>query len=117
MEKEKLELYTDYLICNSGFATATGLSAMLEGDMSHDQLTRYLSAREYTSKDLWAKVKVTVRQIEQEDGCLIIDDTIQEKSWTDENEIMCWHYDRSQKISCSVSGNIRRRACRARLGS
>jgi len=93
MEKEKLELYTDYLICNSGFATATGLSAMLEGDMSHDQLTRYLSAREYTSKDLWGEVKMTVRQIEQEEGCLIFDDTIQEKAWTDENEIMCWHYD------------------------
>jgi hypothetical protein len=93
MEKEKLELYTDYLICNSGFATATGLSSMLEGDISHDQLTRYLSAREYTSKDLWCEVKMTVRQIEQEDGCLIFDDTIQEKAWTDENEIMCWHYD------------------------
>ncbi len=60
MEKEKLELYTDYLICNSGFATATGLSAMLEGEISHDQLTRYLSAREYSSKDLWGKVKATV---------------------------------------------------------
>ena len=24
MEKEKLELVTDYLICNSGFETATG---------------------------------------------------------------------------------------------
>jgi len=41
MIKEKLELNTDYLICNSGFATATDLSAMLGGDMSHDQLTRY----------------------------------------------------------------------------
>jgi hypothetical protein len=93
MEKEKLELYTDYLICNSGFATATGLSAMLEGDMSHDQMTRFLSAKEYTSKDLWREVKGTVRQIEQEGGCLIFDDTIQEKAWTDENEIMCWHFD------------------------
>jgi len=93
MEKEKLELYTDYLICNNGFATATGLSAMLDGDMSHDQMTRYLSAREYTSKDLWGEVKPIVRQIEQDDGCLIFDDTVQEKAWTDENEIMCWHYD------------------------
>jgi uncharacterized pyridoxamine 5'-phosphate oxidase family protein len=93
METEKLEIYTDYLICNSGFATATGLSAMLEGEMSHDQLTRYLSARKYTSRDLWGLVKVTVRQVEQEGGCLIFDDTIQEKAWTDENEIICWHYD------------------------
>jgi len=42
MEKIKLELYTDYLICNSGFATATGFSAMLDGDISHDQMTRFL---------------------------------------------------------------------------
>ena len=35
MEKIKLELYTDYLICNNGFATATGLSAMLEEEISY----------------------------------------------------------------------------------
>jgi hypothetical protein len=55
MEKEKLELCTDYLICNSGFATATGLSAMLEGDTGHDLMTRFLSAKAFTSKDLWGK--------------------------------------------------------------
>jgi hypothetical protein len=93
MKKEKLELYTDYLISNNSYATATGLSAMLDGDVSHDQVTRFLSERDYTSKDLWRQVRSTVRQIERETGCLIFDDTIQEKEWTDENEIMCWHYD------------------------
>lgn len=93
MEKEKTELYTDYLICNNGFATSTGLSAMLDGDLSHDQMTRHLSARAYTSKDLWGEVKPIVRQIEQDDACLIFDDTVQEKAWTDENEIMCRHFD------------------------
>ena len=39
------------------------------------------------------QVKSTVREIEQDDGVLIFDDTIQEKAWTDENEVMCWHYD------------------------
>ncbi len=34
-----------------------------------------------------------MRQIERNDGCLIFDDTIQEKLWTDENEIVCWHFD------------------------
>ncbi len=48
-EKEKLELYTDYLISNNSYATATGLSAMLDGDVSHDQVTRLLSERDYTS--------------------------------------------------------------------
>jgi len=56
-------------------------------------MTRFLASKAFTSKDLWKQVKATVRQIEREDGCLIFDDTIQEKAWTDENEIMCWHFD------------------------
>ncbi len=88
-----LDLYTDYLLSTTSYATATGLSAMLDGDMSHDQVTRFLSEREYTSKDLWREVKTVVRQIEKEESYLIFDDTIQEKAWTDENEVVCWHYD------------------------
>lgn len=93
MKTQPLDLYTDYLISTAGYATATGLSAMLDGDMSHDQVTRFLSERPYTSKDLWREVKPIVRQIEKEDSYLIFDDTIQEKNWTDENEVICWHYD------------------------
>lgn len=96
MDKENLELYTDYLISTFGYATATGLSKMLDKQISHDQITRFLSQEEYTSKDLWREVKATVRKIEREDGVLIFDDTIQEKPYTDENEIMCWHYDHSK---------------------
>jgi hypothetical protein len=96
MDKEKLELYTDYLISTFGYATATGLSKMLAEQISHDQITRFLSQEEYTSKELWQEVKGTVRKIEREDGVLIFDDTIQEKPYTDENEIMCWHYDHSK---------------------
>ena len=65
----------------------------MEGEVSHDDITRLLSKQEYSSKDLWKEVKSTVRQVESEDACLIFDDTIQEKQWTDENEVMCWHYD------------------------
>jgi DDE superfamily endonuclease len=93
MKKIELELYTDYLISTFGQATATGLSAMVDGEVSHDRITRFLSEREYSSRDLWGQVKPTVRQIERSDGVLIFDDTIQEKAWTDENEIMCWHFD------------------------
>jgi len=48
MKKAELELYTDYLISTFGAATATGLSAMVEGDVSHDRVPRFLSVREYT---------------------------------------------------------------------
>jgi hypothetical protein len=83
-----LELYSDYLICNAeGYATATGLSAMIDGDVSHDQITLFLSGEKRNSKELWLKVKSIVRQIEAEDGVLIFDDTIAEKEWTDESDL------------------------------
>ncbi len=93
MKKADLDLYTDYLLSSFGAATATGLSAMVEGDVSDDRITRFLSAQDYTSKDLWQQVKSTVRMLERDDGVLIFDDTIQEKAWTDESELMCWHFD------------------------
>ena len=93
MKKADLDLYTDYLLSTFGATTATGLSAMVNGNVSHDQVTRFLSAQDYTSKDLWQQVKSTVRSVEQDDGVLIFDDTIQEKAWTDESELMCWHFD------------------------
>lgn len=34
-----------------------------------------------------------MRQIEQEEGYLIFDESVQQKAWTDVNEIVCWHYD------------------------
>src|SRR6266540_988486 len=96
MNKEHLELYTDYLLSTFGYATATGLSRMVEGQVAHDQITRFLSAEEFTSKDLWSLVKPTVREVEQENAVLIFDDTIQQKPYTDENEVMCWHYDHTK---------------------
>jgi hypothetical protein len=96
MNKEHLELYTDYLLSTFGKATATGLSSLVNGQVSHDQVTRFLSGEEYTSKELWQEVKPTVRKVEREGAVLIFDDTIQEKPYTDENEVMCWHYDHSK---------------------
>lgn len=70
---------------------------MLDGDVSHDQVTRFLSNQSFTNKDLWKLVKPSLRQIESEDeGVLIFDDTIIEKQWTDENETICYHFDHSK---------------------
>lgn len=93
MKNSDLELYTDYLLSTFGAATATGLSAMVNGDVSHDRITRFLSKQAYTSKDLWGQVKAIVKQVQSAEGVLIFDDTIQEKAWTDESELMCWHFD------------------------
>ena len=96
MKKEILDLYSDYLLSSFGQTTATGLSNLLQGDLSHDQITRFLSEEEYDSRTLWKEVKPVVRDIEEEDGVLIFDDTIQEKPHTDENELICWHHDHAK---------------------
>lgn len=93
MNQNYLNLYTDYLNVTFGYATATGLSRLLDGEVSHDQLTRFLANEEFTSKELWKQVKLMVRQVESDDGVLIFDDTIQEKPWMDENDLIAWHYD------------------------
>jgi len=93
MKTEYLELYTDYLIASFGKTTATGLSAMLDGEISHDKITRFLSKEDYTSKELWKIVKKDVREIEDEEGVLIFDDTVQEKQYSKESELICWHWD------------------------
>lgn len=91
-----LDLYTDYLQATFRQATATGMSEMLDGAISHDQVTRMLSQPEQGSKELWLAVKPLVRRHESEEGCLIFDDVIIEKPYTDESELVCWHFDHTQ---------------------
>ena len=93
MSKELLDIYTDYLICQNKYATATGLSDLMSGTVSHDQITRFLNKSEFGSKELWSYVKPQVRRHETTTGgVLILDDSIEEKPYTDENEIICWHH-------------------------
>src|SRR5690242_14770814 len=91
-----LDIYTDYLICSFGQTTATGLSALLSGAISHDKITRFLSEHEFTSLDLWKLVKPHVRKIQSDNAVLVIDDCIQEKQYTDESELICWHFDHAK---------------------
>jgi hypothetical protein len=92
-----VDLYSDYLISCFGPTTATGLARLLDGQISHDQVTRFLTSSEKTSADLWRVVKPLIGQVESEDGVLMVDDSIEEKPSTDENEVICWHWDSSQQ--------------------
>jgi hypothetical protein len=91
-----LDLYRDYLLVSTRKVTATGLSELADGAISHDQITRFLAGEELNGKSLWLKTKKLVRQYENGEGCLIFDDTIVEKAYMDENEIICWYYDHSK---------------------
>ena len=91
-----LDIYTDYLICSFGQASATGLARLLPNEISHDAVTRFLASEPQTSAALWQVVKPSVRQVEVDSGVIIIDDSIEEKPATDENELVSGHYDHSQ---------------------
>ncbi|MGI4875497.1 MAG: IS701 family transposase [Janthinobacterium lividum] len=96
-----LDLYTDYLLSSTGPTSATGLSRLVDGALSHDQITRWLNATYLDSKELWTHAKPLIRQVERqlvadEFAVLIVDDSIVEKTHTDENTLICTHYDHSK---------------------
>jgi hypothetical protein len=70
--------------------------------VSHDKVTRLLSTYHFSSSYLWSLVKPTVRDIEMDDGVLIFDDTIEEKPYTDENEIVNWHFSKAKVVQSKV---------------
>jgi IS4 transposase len=99
MGRELIDLYSDYLLCSSRQTTATGLSWLTGGVVSHDRITRFLSGEGMDGKTLWLKVKKLVRCHENDDACLIFDDTIVKKPYMDENDIVCWHWDHKENRS------------------
>jgi hypothetical protein len=91
-----LDLYSDYLIASFDTTTSTGLSRLLDNSVSHDRISRMLSRRELTQQDYWKAIKGIIRQIETPQGIIKIDDTIEEKPHSTENDIICWHYDHAK---------------------
>lgn len=93
------DLYSDYLIVNQGAATAVGLSAMIQGQVSHDAITRCLHKDDYGSAQLWQAVKPLIRAIdskEAQEAFLIFDDTLDERPYLQSNPIVRYHYDHCQ---------------------
>ncbi|MFT5635839.1 MAG: hypothetical protein ACI89T_001294 [Cognaticolwellia sp.] len=66
--KQIFELYIDYLVTSFSYTTATGLSNPLDGDISHDQITRFLAHKQFSSADLWKNVKKEAREVESDEG-------------------------------------------------
>lgn len=88
----KMDIYSDYLISHSGYATATELSKMFT-NISHDQITYLLNSKEYSSKTLFKIVKPLIRKVEnKENGVLIVYDTTSEKPYTNTNEINQYYH-------------------------
>jgi len=90
------DIYVDYLITQNGQSTATGCSKLINNDVKHDAFTRMLSAREYDSKFVWEENKTAIRKVQNNDGVLILDNTICHKPYSQMNEIICYHYDHAE---------------------
>jgi hypothetical protein len=58
MKTKLLDIYSHYLISQNQHATATGLCPLLDGEISHDKVTRFLNKEEFGAKDLWKYVKI-----------------------------------------------------------
>ena len=75
--KTTTKLYCQYLMSSTNNYTATHLSEHYDG-LSHDSVTRFLRDKQLSPSLLWKKVQPLLIQTEQ--GCLIVDDSVMDKS-------------------------------------
>jgi len=101
-KRNLLDLYTDFLMTSPNVASALVMSKMLQDAYSHDSITRMLAQNELDQSIFWKLIKPTIRQIESEDGIISIDDTIENKPYSEENELISWHFDHT--VGKSVKG-------------
>jgi hypothetical protein len=91
-----LDAYTDFLMICPGQASATFMSDILAGSVSHDQITRLLSSGKVNSQALWKMTKPICHEVQSNDGVLIVDDSILPKPHSRVNGLVCWHYDHTK---------------------
>jgi len=91
-----MDLYSDYLLSSRTVVSALVLVKVLNDSYSHDSVTRMLAQAALSQQIFWKQIKKVVRQVESEEGVISIDDSIEEKPYSGENELISWHYDHSQ---------------------
>ena len=98
------EYYQNYTLSSFGKIEMTKL-AILTGK-SHDIFTKNLLLNDDLDDEtkLWKKIKPFLRDYENEDnGCIIIDDSLLHKPHTKVNDVVCWHYDHvSQRMAKGI---------------
>lgn len=77
--------YIEYLVSSPANYTCTNLAAHLEG-VSHDAVTDYLARAKITARQLWELVQPLLNDTEQ--GYLIVDDSVQDKRYSRQIELV-----------------------------
>ncbi|MEM1003435.1 MAG: transposase [Bacteroidota bacterium] len=93
-----LSKYTDFLLSVPKYATATAMSAAYDHQLSHDKISRFLKSSYLDSSVVWKSAKKFIRSLikfEDQSGVISVDDSIVEKAHTDENAMICYHWDHS----------------------
>jgi hypothetical protein len=91
-----MDLYTDFLISSPNQVSATLISESLNKSYSHDSFTRMLAQSELDAKTYWKYIKPSIRQLESPKGIISVDDTIENKPHSEENELISWHWDHTE---------------------
>jgi hypothetical protein len=90
--------YIEYLISTPINYTCTNLSEHLDG-VSHDVVSNFLKRGRITRGQVWSLVKSLIN--DSEDGCLIIDDSVQNKQYSKAIELV------KRQYSGAVGGLVR----------
>lgn len=86
-----LDTYTAFLIANGNRYSGVEVSKALKEKVNapaHDSISRWLGDQTFEPNDLWQKVKEKVDL----KSSLIVDDTILDKRWSPENELVGFHW-------------------------
>ena len=103
MDKHLLDLYTDYLISSFGHDHGHGLSALLGGTLSHDQISRFLTRqrlhlRRFVATGQTARPPDAKRRRRSHSSMT----ASKRNPIRDESELICWHWDHT--VNRSVKG-------------
>ncbi len=71
-----LGLYTDYLLGSFGQTSATNMARLMNDQISHDDVTRFLSQPHHIGQTLWKTVKPLFCKHQTQQGVLLVDDFI-----------------------------------------
>jgi len=98
--KKLIDIYVNFILSSFGKVEMTKLSKILDYTHSHDVFTKLLlnyQNKFNIEKELWKQAKELIKEYEnEENGCIIIDDTILEKPYSKENNIISSHWDHSK---------------------
>jgi len=83
-------LYRTFLEATEGRYTGKALSEVSPEALSHDAVSRWLRAKKLRPSEVWGAVKNYVQ--EHKEGLLIVDDTLLEKGYSKEIELVRYQY-------------------------